>query len=175
MPDPTLALNEQFCLARGFATSQAKQTADSVNASQEQITTICTKLKTILAPELSDYGTKTPVQVIGLVSDGLTAKNWTASKVQTTGRICLGEGYRADDTEIATAAAAALDVSGLKAYAEVIGHNLREGLGTTANPQAFKAWLTYAIAALKAGDAPAFLPGQTTERTVVLSAALAGL
>jgi hypothetical protein len=75
---------------------------------------------------------------------------------------------------MATAAAATLAASGQKPYAEVIGHNLREGLGTTANPQASRAWLTYAMDALKAGDAPAFLPGQSEERMAVLSAALAG-
>ena len=173
--DPSQAMSEQFCLARGFATSQSKQIADSLGANQDKVSSICTQFKTNLAPAIADYGTKTPGTVLGSVSGLISAKALDPAKVQTTARICLGEGYRVDDAVLASVSAIALTAGGEKPYAEVVSHHLREGFGVVASPAASNAWMGMALSSLNAGDAPVFLPGQSKERAAVLAAALAGM
>lgn len=173
MPDKTLALNEQFCLTRTAAMPEGKKAADSVAASQEQIDAQCGRLKTFVLSKAGDIGAGGPAAVLDQVRSAIAEQGQKPEETQLAGRICLGEGYRIDDAEMALASALALTASGQKPYAETVGHHLREGFGTTASAEAGKAWLTYALDAMAAGDAAVFLPGMAAERSAVLSAAIA--
>lgn len=173
MPDPTLALNEQFCLARTFAIAEGQKVAASVGATQEQITSLCGILKQRFEPKLAGYGAKAPDTVAQEVRADIVAAGAPMEQMQVTGRVCLAEGYRTDDPTMATIAAATLAAADLRPYSELLGHHLREGFGTPANPSAAKVWVRDAMDRIKAGAAPVFLPGQAAERGAILSKALA--
>jgi peptidoglycan hydrolase-like protein with peptidoglycan-binding domain len=173
MPDPALALNEQFCLARTFAMAEGQKVAASVGATQEQITSQCGMLKAQLEPKLAGYGAKTPETVAQEVRAVFVAAGAPMEQMQVTGRVCLAEGYRTDDPAMAVISAATLAAADLRPYSELLGHHLREGFGTPANPSAAKVWVRDAMDRIQAGAAPVFLPGQAAERGAILSKALA--
>lgn len=173
MPDPTLALNEQFCLARTFAIAEGQKVAASVGATQEQITSLCGILKQRFEPRLAGYGAKSPDGLAQEVRADIVAAGAPMEQMQVTGRVCLAEGYRTDDPALATISAATLAAADLRPYSELLGHHLREGFGTPANPSAAKVWVRDAMDRIKAGAAPVFLPGQAAERAAILSKALA--
>lgn len=173
MPDPTLALNEQFCLARTFAIAEGQKVAASVGATQEQITSLCGILKQRFEPKLAGYGAKSPDALAQEVRADIVAAGAPMEQMQVTGRVCLAEGYRTDDPAMATISAATLAAADLRPYSELLGHHLREGFGTPANPSAAKVWVRDAMDRIKAGAAPVFLPGQAAERAAILSKALA--
>lgn len=173
MPDPALAMNEQFCLARTFAISEGQKVASSAGATQEQISTLCGQQKAWLLPQLSGLETSAPDTVVAAVRKAYSDAGKTADQMGVAGRICLSEAYRTDDASAANVSAVVLAASGQTPYAELIGHHLREGFGATATGAAGKAWMQYALASLAAGAAPVFLPGQSAERVAILDQALA--
>lgn len=172
MPDPTLAMNEQFCLARTFAIAEGQKTAAQVGATQEQIATLCGQLKAKLEPKLAGLATEPPEAMIRSVRAEIDASGKSVQEMTVTGRICLSEAYRTDDPVAANAALVTLAAADQKPYAELVGHHLREGFAGAANTAAGKVWVKYALDAVAGGVAPAFLPGQAAERAAILNKAL---
>lgn len=172
MPDITLALNEQFCLARGYAQADGKQLIDSLAASQQKIDDTCAKLKANLLPGMTGFETKTPDAAVAQMASTVQSKGLTPQKLQTSAQICLSEAYRTDDAQTATEMALALAATGRMPYVELVGHHLREGLGVPANPGAAFDWTLAAVRVLEAGQAPAILPTQSAQRVEILSTAL---
>lgn len=172
MPDATLALNEQFCLARTFAIAEGQKIATSVGATQEQISSLCQQLKARLQTKLEGLATSKPDVVVAAIRADIDQSGKSAEEMAVTGRICLAEGYRTDDPAMSNSAVVTLVASDQKPYAELVGHHLREGFGVAANAATSKVWMQYALDALKAGAAPSFLPGQAEERTAILTKAL---
>ena len=175
MPDAGQALNEQFCLARTFAIAEGQNWATRVGASQEQITQLCGLLKTRLEPMLANFGSRTPGDLVRTVRADIDGAGKSVAEMQVTGRICLAEGYRTDDPVMANVSAATLAAADLGPYAELLGHHLREGFGTAANPLAARTWLRDAIEMVRAGAAPVIMPGQAAERGAILSKALSAI
>jgi len=173
MPDSTLAMNEQFCLARTFAIAEGQKVAEQVGATQEQISSLCGQLKAKLEPKLSSLATEQPEAMITSVRADIDASGKSLQEMTVTGRICLSEAYRTDDPVAANAALVTLGAADQKPYAELVGHHLREGFAGAANEEAGKVWVKYALNAMDSGAAPAFLPGQAAERAAILNKALA--
>ena len=173
MPDPTLAMNEQFCLARTFVIAEGQKMAERVGATQEQISSLCGQLKAKLEPKLSGLATETPDAMISTVRADIDESGKSLQEMAVTGRICLSEAYRTDDPVAANAAVVTLAAADQKPYVELVGHHLREGFAGAANKDAGKVWITYALDAMGAGAAPTFLPGQAAERSAILNKALA--
>lgn len=172
MPNPGLALDEQFCLARTFATADGEKVAKDVGATQALITSLCGQMKTALSAKLADPAARPPEATLAEIRKVIDASGKTLSATQVSGRVCLAEGYRTDDAAMANVALATLAAAEMKPYAELLGHHLREGFGFTANPEASRAWIRFALDAVTSGAAPAVLPNQTAERTAILSKAI---
>ena len=172
MPDPTLAMNEQFCLARTFAIAEGQKAAEQVGATQEQIASLCGQLKAKLEPKLAGLATEPPETIIASARAEIDASGKSVQEMTVTGRICLSEAYRTDDPVAANAALVTLAASDQKPYAELVGHHLREGFAAAANKEAGKVWVKYALDEIGGGAAPVFLPGQAAERTAILNKAL---
>ncbi|TKD15804.1 peptidoglycan-binding protein [Rhodobacter capsulatus] len=172
MPNPGLALDEQFCLARTFATADGEKVAKDVGATQALITSLCGQMKTALSVKLADPASRPPEATLAEIRKVIDASGKTLSATQVSGRVCLAEGYRTDDAVMANVALATLAAADMKPYAELLGHHLREGFGFTANPEASRTWIRFALSALSGGAAPAVLPNQTAERTAILSKAI---
>ena len=88
------------------------------------------------------------------------------------GELCLGLGYRSNDSEMALAGALLVTSAGRAPYAEMVGHHVREGFGTTANTSGAKEWYSMGLDALDNNQPPAVLPSQTIQRTATIRAAV---
>lgn len=170
-----LAMNEQFCLARTYAIADGSKAAESVGASQEQISAQCGQLKSFLGPKISNLSSQKPSETVGLVRAALTTSGQKPAETQMVGRICLSEGYRTDDAELSNVAAATLAAADKRPYSELLAHHLREGFGTAADKNGARNWMTYALESLREGDPAVFLPGQAAERLSLLTAASTAL
>jgi hypothetical protein len=170
MSDPSQALSEQFCAARNYAIAAGENTAASNQASTAQLLAACDRISAAMAPVRAGLARETPEVVAAQASAASGRLN--AASAAIYGRICLGLGYRRDDPEMALSAGLLLVGAGHMAYAEVIGHHLREGFGVAAAPGAAAPWYIAAIAALEDNATPAFLPSKTRERVGVIRAAL---
>jgi peptidoglycan hydrolase-like protein with peptidoglycan-binding domain len=175
MTNPTFAMNEQFCLARAYATSEANSIVASFDGvSFDQVQQQCDGLAQAIGPAaegLADRGIEETRTNISAILDG---SGQTAEQLTMAGRICLGVGYRTDEPKVALASALMLVSVGRDAYGEIVGHHLREGFGIAASAQAGRTWIGFALDALDRGDDPAFLPAESGVRSSVLRAALNG-
>ena len=64
--------------------------------------------------------------------------------------------------------------TGQMPYAEVMGHHLRWGFGTTRTPGAANGWYQTALDAMQQGAAPVFVPSKSAERNAIIQASLSG-
>jgi len=168
--DPTLALNEQFCLARTQAMSDTTRIEATIpNMSQDQIEAQCAGLAQAIAPQIAAIGSTPAAQVIASTKAFLDGSGQPMAQVISGGKVCLGAGYRADDAEMALASAVLLTAAGEGGYGEMVSHQLREGFGTApAAPQVAASWMQVAL-----GSTPVL--GQTPERLAVLKATSGGI
>jgi len=173
--DPAFVLDEQFCLARKFALSESRREMESRSGTTDaQFVAQCEGLGTYMAPELRTLGQNPPTAVKAAVSNMLRSSGQSAEDSRLTGKICLGVGYREDDANVALAGALVLVGVNDDAYGEIIGHHLREGFGTGADPVKAEEWMVSTLSALEKGATPASRPDQSAEHQALLRAALAG-
>lgn len=171
--DGRFALNEQFCLARAFAVQDStRMTQGLANFSQEQIEDSCAVLPAFVAAPMAMLGSATPSEVVRSAGASLQGSGRSSAQLASTGKVCLGVGYKTDDADVALASALLLTGAGQTAYGELVGHHLREGLGVAVSETQGAAWVSTAVGDLENGAEPAFLPGQSAGRVAVLKAAL---
>lgn len=174
MADPRFTLNEQFCLARINAISQADSIVSSIpDMTNAQFLQQCETLGPSMTPHISALGEKTPAVVQRDVATVLQSDGLSSEELRVMGRICLGVGYREDRADIALASALVMVGTDEVAYGELIGHHLREGFGTPASRAQSEAWLTTSLAGIEGGAAPVFLPNQSAERITLMRMAMA--
>ena len=176
LTDANLALDEQFCLARTYAVSEANRLLGAMpGIIPEQVEQVCAGLVPFLKGVTENAGRKAPTQVREEAAAMLAGAGQSPDQLVSTGTICLGTGYRVDDVEMAFASAVMLAAAGQPAVGELVGHHLRLGFGTEANPARGTEWVTEAVAILESGSTPVILPGSTTDRMAVLRAAIGAL
>lgn len=168
--DPALALNEQFCLARTQAMSDATRIEATIpNMSQDQVEAQCAGLAQAIAPQMAAIGSAPAAQVMASTKSFLDGSGQSMDQVIAGGKVCLGAGYRADDAEMALASAVLLTAAGEGGYGEMVSHQLREGFGVpAASPQVAASWMQVAL------SSPPVL-GQTPDRLAVLKATSGGI
>jgi hypothetical protein len=172
--DSEFALNEQFCLARTHATAESTSIVSTIpNMTDAQIAQQCEGLTQAVAPYVASLTSATPDQVATDAGAFLQSSGRSMDQLVSGGKVCLGVGYRTDNSEMAIASAVLLVGAGQPAYGEMVSHHMREGFGTAkASPQQSAAWMTEALDALANGAAPAV--GQSSDRVAVLKTALNG-
>ncbi|TMV08018.1 peptidoglycan-binding protein [Ruegeria sediminis] len=171
MTNPNLALNEQFCQARVQAIAESDRLEEAVpNMTAPQIEQQCEQLTAALAPYLSGIESKSANDVIAATSTFLHQSGHSMDQLVSGGQLCLGVGYRTDNGEMALASAVLLSAAGQQGYGEVVGHQLREGIGVAkaTGPQPGE-WMRLALDAAQSGNT---VLGQTPERLAVLNAAM---
>ncbi len=169
--DGTLALNEQFCMARSDAMAETARMETALkDLTPGQIAQQCRSLAQAMAPILADLGQQRPSRIIADTSALLRDSGKPMEQLTAAGQVCLGVGYRMDDAQLALAAAVLLTGGGRLGYGELVSHHLREGLGVdTPQPELAGDWMRLALNALRNGGTPA--PGQSADRLAVLSEA----
>jgi peptidoglycan hydrolase-like protein with peptidoglycan-binding domain len=171
--DPAFALSEQFCMARTHAQADSARIEATIpNMTSAQIEQQCTGLAGVIEPHMAALGTSDPQQVVRQISTVLQNSGQPIAQLISGGKVCLGVGYRTDNSEMALASALLLASGGEPAYGEMVSHHLRGGFGTAASPLAATSWMNTTLGALDGGAAP--FTGQSPERIAVLRAAQSG-
>ncbi|MFK7744489.1 MAG: peptidoglycan-binding protein [Roseobacter sp.] len=171
--DPEQALGEQFCEARSFAITQSQAVLANARQTEDQVSTACSQIADALAPAISQIGTQDvkPVATSAQqIANGLF--NNDMATAAGYGQICLGLGYRQDDAKMALGGATVLLATGQMPYAEVMGHHLRWGFGTSRAPAASNTWYETAITSMEQGAQPVFVPSKTQERNAIIKASI---
>jgi peptidoglycan hydrolase-like protein with peptidoglycan-binding domain len=170
--DKEQALNEQFCAARDYAIASTEQMLSGSNNTDAQVAEKCGQV----ANFMKTYVDALPSEGADLLGNrarmAVRDSGFSQADVRSIGQICLGYGYRTDDASVVLASSLLLVGAESEPYSEVLGHQLREGIGVEANPDLARKWYDNAFAALDDGTTPAFLPAQSYQRVVVMKAAL---
>lgn len=168
MTDPTAALNEQFCLARTYAIARSEELISQVNGfTPQQVAAQCDGFGPVVQPYVNSLSQKPREVVAQEVSGFVLTTGTTPQQLSGTAKICLGVGYRTDNTNVALGSALILYALGETVYGELMGHHLALGFGTQKNVEAAGSWYEAALAATDAGADAVFVPGQP-ERTDLL-------
>ena len=156
MTDPAQALGEQFCLARTYAIEQGDSLAGTVQGfSMAEMEEQCLAFAPSMAGYQARLASEAPAAVRGALREFVVSTGAPAAQMSGSARICLGVGYRADDAEVALAAAMVLAGLGEGAYDELVGHHLMNGFAAPRRPDRALPWLSDAARrARRGGDAP---------------------
>lgn len=171
--DPDLAMGEQFCMVRNDAIAQSDAIIATLGGvSFEQVEAQCAAFAGQLTPQLAALATKSVGEASTEAANFVAGSGLPADQVMTTGKICMGVGYKTDKPDVALASAYLMIGAGQGVYGEVVGHHLREGFGTVANPATAANWMSSALHALDEGATPAFRPAESANRAAVIRAAM---
>ncbi|MEM9796666.1 MAG: peptidoglycan-binding domain-containing protein [Pseudomonadota bacterium] len=166
--EPTVALAEQFCLARNFAIDIGDQMVAAMpGTTMDQVQAQCASFGPAMAAQLTALSSKPQPQVIEEVSGFMLGTGMSPEQLRTTGTLCLSAGYSADDMDVALGSALLMVALGSAPHAELLGHHLSDGFGTQKRPDLARGWYDTAIDALQAGAEPVFAPNQS-DRTGLL-------
>lgn len=172
--DPDQALSQQFCAMRSYAISEGQKIMTAYKVNDEMMRSdICGPIAAQMADAAGAPGDGAPNEVAIKASEVSRSMGVTdPATARDYGRMCLSVGYRADDPDLAAGGALMMLGQGDYAYAEVIGHHLREGFGAPADSEAAMPWYNAALDTLSNGATPAFLPAQSANRVAVMRSAL---
>lgn len=175
MGDPMIALDEQFCLARTYAIADGDELIRKVKGvTPAQIEQQCTQFGPLLKDHVSALSFKTPEQVMQDVGAFVLASGISPNQLKGTAEICLAVGYRTDNLDVTLGSALLLTVLGERPYAELMGHHLVQGFGTSRRNDLALTWYAVGLDALNAGASPVFAPG-LPERNQLLRASVTSL
>lgn len=172
MSDPMVALNEQFCLARTYVVAEGERLAAGVQGfTPQQIAAQCEGFGPAMRDQIAAVSLQTAPEVLREVSGFALGSGIAPTELAGTAKICLSVGYRTDNMDVAIASALLLTALGEPAYAELIGHHLTQGFGTTARPDLALGWFDLGFEAAGAGGRNVVAPGQPERIDLVRQAA----
>ncbi len=146
MSDPTLALSEQFCLARAYAIAQSDDMVSKVAGfTPQQIADQCAGVAPLMKDHVAAISLKPRAAVIDGVMGFVTTSGMAPAQLVGTAKICLGIGYKVDNAELALGSALLLGVMGEPAFGELVGHHLVQGIGASPRPDLALAWYEAAL------------------------------
>ncbi|EKE45471.1 Peptidoglycan-binding domain 1 protein [Oceaniovalibus guishaninsula JLT2003] len=169
MTDAGFVMSEQFCLARTYAIATGEELTARTNASPDQISQHCAAYGDRLAPMVQALSVAPRDEVIRQTAAFVLEAGVPPADLVSTAKVCLANGYRTDDMDEALGSALILATLGEKGYAELMGHHLGQGFGTSQRVDLAMDWYEMAGQA-----APVFAPGQP-ERADLIRAAAAEL
>jgi peptidoglycan hydrolase-like protein with peptidoglycan-binding domain len=171
MTDPAAALAEQFCLARTYAIANSERLITYVTGVDAgQIEAQCAGLSQALSGAVAALSLQDVTTVRQQVASTVLASGMAPAALADSARICLGVGYRTDNMPMALSSALLLVTVGNEPYAELLGHHLGQGFGTTKRDDQSVAWYKVADTALTNGAEAAFVPGQPDRVTLIRAA-----
>jgi len=173
MTDPTVVLNEQFCLARTYAIAGSEELIAQVQGfTPQQIAQQCEGFGPAMEDQIAALSLMPRDAVALEVSEFILGSGVAPAQLTATAKICLGVGYRTDNMDVALASGLLLYANGEKVYGELIGHHLAMGYGTTKRPDLAGEWYQAGIAAADSGADAAFAPGQPERTDLIRKASL---
>ncbi|PRZ50392.1 peptidoglycan-binding domain-containing protein [Tritonibacter scottomollicae] len=173
--DPELALGEQFCLARSYAINNGETLVASLQGvTSAQVDAQCDQFGPALKPYVAQLSSGDSSAVAASMQKFVLQSNMSVEQLKNTAQICLFSGYRRDNMDVALGASLLLVGLGQQPYAELIGHHLALGFGSSVDFNRAQGWYQAAVTALESGAEPVFAPGQP-ERVALVKAASTGL
>ncbi|MGV8987107.1 MAG: peptidoglycan-binding domain-containing protein [Cypionkella sp.] len=171
MTDPEFALSEQFCLARTYVMSAAEDMQAKITGfTPQQIQEQCLGFGPALKDYVSALSLKPEAEVLTGVQSFAMDSGMAPAQLASTAKICLGVGYRTDNMDVAVGSALILTALGQNAYAELLGHHLSLGFGTSQRRDLALAWYDTSLKAMAAGDL-AVAPGMPGRAELLQKAA----
>lgn len=169
MSDPSMVLNEQFCLARTYALADGEELIAKVQGvTPDQVTVQCQAFAPVLATHVAALSLQSQEEVIRGMSTFVLQSGMSPEQLSATARICLGVGYKLDDMALALGSGLLLVTMGERAYAELMGHHLALGFGAVERQDLARPWYLHGLDPSKKA---VFAPMQP-ERDMLLRAAL---
>lgn len=169
MSDPSMVLNEQFCLARTYALADGEELIAKVQGvTPDQVTVQCQAFAPVLATHVAALSVQSQEEVIRGMSSFVLQSGMSPEQLSATARICLGVGYKLDDMALALGSGLLLVTMGERAYAELMGHHLAFGFGAVGRQDLARPWYLHGLDPNKKA---VFAPMQP-ERDMLLRAAL---
>ena len=173
MVDANQALNEQFCLARTYAISQGEEMISKVQGfTPDQIAAQCEGLAPPMAAQVAALSIKPRDAVLAETSNFVLNSGMSPAQLAGTAKICLSVGYRTDNMDVALASSLMLVAVGERAYGELLGHHLSQGVGVTQRPDLAQAWYEDTLTALATGVPAVFAPGQAERAGLLRKASM---
>jgi len=173
MVDANQALNEQFCLARTYAISQGEEMISKVQGfTPDQIAVQCEGLAPPMAAQVAALSIKPRDAVLAETSNFVLNSGMSPAQLAGTAKICLSVGYRTDNMDVALASSLMLVAVGERAYGELLGHHLSQGVGVTQRPDLAQAWYEDTLTALATGVPAVFAPGQAERAGLLRKASM---
>lgn len=173
MVDANQALNEQFCLARTYAISQGEDMISKVQGfTPDQIAAQCEGLAPPMAAQVAALSIKPRDAVLAETSNFVLNSGMSPAQLAGTAKICLSVGYRTDNMDVALASSLMLVAVGERAYGELLGHHLSQGVGVTQRPDLAQAWYDDTLTALATGVPAVFAPGQAERAGLLRKASM---
>jgi len=171
--DAGFAMDEQFCLARTYMITASEQMLSAAQGvSVEQVQKQCEAFAPAMRPYVSGIVSKSIEQSMSELQAYVASTGMNPAALAANSKVCLGLGYRVDNTEVALASALVLVGLGETAYSELLGHHVLNGFGTSARTDRAVAWYNTAVMALEQGVTPVVNPGNTQRPTLLKTAAM---
>ncbi len=171
LTDARFALNEQFCAAREDAIEDGEILMQQVSGlSARQVADQCGDFGGILAGYVAQTSTEPADAVLRDVASFATSTGQAPAALASSSRICLAEGYKADDMNTAMGSALMLTALGEDAYGELLGHHLLQGIGADQRTDLAGDWYEIGFDALEDGEAPVFGIGEPGRGQLVRAA-----
>jgi hypothetical protein len=172
MSDPSVALGEQFCLARTYSISAGEELITKLAGfTPEQVATQCAGFGPALRDQVSALSLQPRDEVLRSVSAFALNSGMAPAQLAGTAKICLSVGYRTDNMDVAVGSALLLVALGNQPYGELLGHHLALGYGASARPDLAVAWYRGALDAMASGTQPVFAPAQPERNDLIRKAA----
>ena len=172
LTDARFALNEQFCLARTYAIAEGETMISNLKGvTSDQLEEQCRAFGPAMRDYVAALSLSPKDEVVGDVRDFVLESGQSPGQLAGTAKICLSVGYRIDNMDVALGSALLLTALGEEVYAEMMGHHLNEGFGTTRRPDLALAWYQGAVEAVERGAEPVFAPGNTGRTSLIRKAA----
>ena len=173
MTDPTVALNEQFCLARTYAIATSESMISKVQGfTPDQIAAQCTQFGPAMQPHVAALALKSQQDVVRDVAGFILTTGMSPAQLKGTAQICMGVGYRTDNMDVALGSALMLYAMGDHVYGELMGHHLAQGFGTSQRIDTARVWYAEGIRAIDSGAPAVFAPGQPERVELLRKASL---
>ncbi len=173
MVDTSVALGEQFCLARAYVMDAGERLSATVQGvSLADMQAQCTAF----APTMRDYVAGLVAQSPAETTDALQAyvikTGMNPAQLAANARICLSIGYRTDGADVALASALVLVGLGEASYGEVLGHHLAHGFGVPKRLDRAADWYDDSVRAMEGGAERVVAPGMKDRPALLHAAAL---
>ncbi|MCB1390222.1 MAG: peptidoglycan-binding protein [Rhodobacteraceae bacterium] len=169
MTDPVFTLNEQFCLARGYAIADGEALMAQLGIQPQDVAAQCAGLGTTLQAQVSSLSLQSRDVVLASTTQWVLTSGMSATDLATNARICLSSGYATDNMPVAIGSALILAALGETAYGELPAHHLMQGIGAAQRRDLASDWYRASVPVALTTEV-AFQPGPADRNRLILAA-----